>query len=111
MLNGSLLTQAQELAQKASTEAAGLSGAFDSVRQLILDNFGQNGLYAAYIAAAALIVFVASRIAKLTISTLKYLVIPSIALAFGASLLMPYSFAALLPASVTLCSLVLLFKG
>ncbi|HKK20952.1 MAG TPA: hypothetical protein VJ983_05715, partial [candidate division Zixibacteria bacterium] len=103
--------QVQTLAEKASAQASTVTSIFESIRQLILDNFGQNGLYAAYIATAALIVFVASRLAKLTISTLKFLVIPSVALAFGVSLFAPYSFAALLPVSVTLCSMVLLFKG
>ncbi len=111
MLSGSLIAQVQTAAENAAAQAASLSTVFDSVRQLILDNFGQNGLYAAYIAAAALIVFVVSRLAKLAVSTLKFLVIPSVALAFGVSLFAPYSFAALLPVSVTLCSMVLLFKG
>ncbi len=111
MSSGSLLSQIQAIAQKVFAEASGLSVVLESIRQLILEHFGQNGLYAAYIAAAALIIFVATRLAKLAFSTLKYLVIPSVALAFGASLLVPYSFSTLLPVTVTLCSLVLLFKG
>lgn len=95
----------------ASAKADEYSGVLGSAQQFIVEHFGQNGLYAAYIAVAAIVLFVVSRLAKLTFSTIKYLVIPAVALAFAGSFFVPYSFVALLPATVAVCSLFLLFKG
>lgn len=106
-----LLNQAKDLVDQASAKAEEYSGLVGSAKGFILDHFGQNGLVAAYIALAVLILFVVSRMAKLTFSAVKYLIIPSLALAFLATLFLPFSFAAALPVSVTCCSLFLLFKG
>ncbi len=111
MLNGDLLAQARQAAEGAAKKAGELSGAVGSAQNFILEQFGQNGLYAAYIVAAALGIFILSKLVKLTISTVKYLVIPSMALAFVGSFFVPYSFPTLLPVTVTICSLFLLFKG
>ena len=110
-MNGKLLTQLQSLADDASVKADEYSGVIGSIQQLIVEHFGQNGLYAAYIALAALILFVVSKLAKLTFSTLKFLILPSLALAFAGSFFVPYSFLALLPVTVAVCSLFLLFRG
>ncbi len=106
-----MLNQAQALADKASVKAEEYSGLLGSAREFIVENFGETGLIASYIALAVLVLFVVSRLAKLTFSAVKYLVIPALALAFLASLFLPYSFAAALPVSVTVCSLFLLFRG
>jgi len=111
MPSSDLIAQAKEFTQQAGQKAEEYSGVIGSVQQLIVDHFGQNGLYAAYIALAVMILFVVSKLAKFTLSTVKYLVIPSIALAYLGSIFVPFSFAALLPVTVTLCSLFLLFKG
>lgn len=106
-----MLSQAKALADQAAVKADEYSGFLGTAREYIVGHFGQTGLIATYIALAVLVLFVVSRIAKLTFSTIKYLVLPSLALAFLASLFLPYSFAAALPVSVTVCSLFLLFKG
>ena len=106
-----LISQAKELADEAAVRAEEYSGVFGQVKGFIVEHFGQSGLIAAYIVLAVLILFVVSRLAKLTFSAVKYLVVPSVALAFLASFFLPYSFAAALPVSVTVCSLFLLFKG
>ncbi len=106
-----LLTQVQALADQATARADEYSGVLDIARAYIVDHFGETGLIAAYIALAVIVLFVVSRVAKLTFSAVKYLVIPALAMAFLASIFSPYSFAAALPASVTVCSLFLLFKG
>jgi len=111
MLNGELITQIKQIADDAAMKAEEYSGFLGSAKQVILDNFGQNGLYASYIVLAAIFLFVASKLAKITFSTIKYLIIPSLALAFVGSFFIPYSFAVLLPVTVTICSLFLLFKG
>lgn len=111
MLVPKLLSQARELADQASAKAEEYSGVIGSIKGFIIEHFGQNGLYASYIALAVIILFLVSRIAKLTFSTVKYLIIPSLALAFLATFFLPLTFAAALPVSVTVCSLFLLFKG
>ena len=111
MLNGELLTQIKSFADDATVKADEYSGIIGSIQQLIVEHFGQNGLYASYIALAAIILFIVSKLAKLTFSTLKYLVIPSLVLAFAGSFFVPYSFISLLPVTVAICSLFLLFKG
>ena len=87
------------------------SGVFGSVKAVIIEHFGPNGLIAAYIVAAALILVLVSRLAKIGFATARYLVLPAVALAFLGSFVLPYSFFMLLPVTVTACSLVLLFKG
>ena len=111
MLSGELISQVKQIADEATKKADEYSGVLGSVQSVIVEHFGQSGLYAAYIAAAVFILFVASRLAKITFSTVKYLVIPSVALAFIGSYFVPFSFPALLPVTVTLCSLFLLFRG
>lgn len=111
MSSGELLNQVKQVAEGAAKQADEYSGVLGSVQSLIVENFGQNGLYAAYIMAAAFILFVVAKLAKMTFATLKFLVLPAIALAFLGSFFVPYSFLALLPVTVTFCSLFLLFKG
>ena len=106
-----LLSQVQALADQATVKADEYSGVLGAAKAYIVDHFGETGLIATYIALAVLVLFIVSRLAKLTFSAVKYLVIPSLALAFLASLFLPYSFAAALPVSVTVCSLFLLFRG
>ncbi len=106
-----LLTKAKILAEEAIAKAGDYSGLIVAARQYILDNFGQTGLIAAYITLGVLIVFVVSRLVMMTIAAIKYLVVPALVLAFLASLILPVSFGVALPVTVTLCSLVLLFKG
>ena len=103
--------QVQQIVESATESADEYSGVIGSIKEMIVSNFGQNGLIAAYIALAALVLFIVSRLAKLTFSTVKYLVLPAVALAFIGTFVLPYSFVAMLPVTVTACSLVLLFKG
>lgn len=111
MLNGELIAQAKQVAEGAAKKAGEFTDAIGPVQDFISQHFGQNGLYAAYFLVAAFVLFVLSKLVKLTFSTIKYLVLPSVALAFIGSLFVPYSFPVLLPATVTVCSLFLLFKG
>jgi hypothetical protein len=77
----------------------------------ILDHFGAHGLIAALVVLGVLMVFVVTQLVRLTVATLKYLVVPSIVLAYLATLFLPVTFSAALPVTVTACSLVLLVKG
>ena len=78
-----LLTQAKSFVDTASVKAGEYGDLLASVQGFILEHFGQNGLYATYIVVAALGLFLLSLVARLTFSTLKYLVIPSVVLAFA----------------------------
>jgi len=111
MISSDLLSQVSNLAESASQKADEYSGVLGSARELILEHFGENGLIAAYIAIAVLALFLISKLVKLSVSALKYLVIPALALAALASFVTPFSFFVALPVTVTACSLVLLFKG
>ena len=111
MFRETLVAQIEELSDQAVVSADKYSGFIGSIKGLILQHFGPNGLLASYIVLAVLVLVVVSRLAKITFSTLKYLVIPAVALAVLGSFVLPYSFALLLPVTVTACSLVLLVKG
>jgi hypothetical protein len=111
MPRSELLNQVQQVADRATVTADGFSGVLSSVKGFILENFGQHGLIASYLVITVIILLVVSKLAKITFSTLKYLIVPALGLAFLATLFLPYSFAAVLPVSVTLCSLFLLFRG
>jgi hypothetical protein len=106
-----LMNRFQELEQQTKLAAEEYSGVLGSVKGLIVEHFGQNGLYAAYIVITVLVLVLVSRLGRITFSTLKYLVIPALALAFVGSIVSSYTFIGLLPVTVTGCSLVLLFKG
>ena len=84
---------------------------FESVKAFIVENFGESGLYAAYIATAAIAVFVLSKLFKISFSILKLVVVPSVALAFVATFFLPYNFFYFLPVTVSLFSVLLLFRG
>ncbi|MFQ5499143.1 MAG: hypothetical protein ACE5FH_05690 [Candidatus Zixiibacteriota bacterium] len=101
----------QETLQDASNRSEEYASWFDQGKAYIVDNFGSNGLTAAYIAAGVIVLVILSRLTRITFATLKFLVVPALALAFIGSFFLPYSFIAMLPVTVTACSLFLLVKG
>ncbi len=106
-----LITQLRNLSEKLSDWIEEYLGVLGSIKEIIVEHFGQNGLIATYIVLAVLILVIVWRLAKITFATIKYLVIPAIVLAVLGTFVSPYSFFLLLPVTVTACSLVLLFKG
>lgn len=111
MPSGEWLLQARSLADRATEASGDLTAAAVSGQHWILEHFGQNGLYAAGIVAAALGIFLVMQLIRITFAALKYLVVPGIGLALIGSFVLPYSFFFLLPITVSACSLLLLFKG
>ncbi len=91
--------------------AGELSGTFAAARAYILDHFGSNGLIAAYVVLGVIGFLLIYRLVKITISAIKYVVIPSVVLAFLVTMISPYPFSSILPVTVTACSLILLIKG
>jgi len=111
MSNIELLSQIKQAADQASLKAEEYSGVVSSIKAFIVEHFGQNGLIATYAVLFIVAVLLLSKVAKLTFSTLKYLVVPALALAFLATLFLHCSFLVALPVTVTFCSLFLLFRG
>jgi len=81
------------------------------LKALIGEHFGSEGLIAAYLVVGVLTVVLLSKLVRLLIATVKYLVLPAVILAFVGSLFLPYSFTAILPVTASLCSLMLLAKA
>ncbi len=106
-----LLTQIQDVAERASVSVSEYGTVMSQIQQYILDNFGPKGLYAAYISIAAIGILIFWKMVKLSFAALKYMVLPAVAIAFVGSFFLPYTFSTLLPVTVTGCSLVLLFKA
>jgi len=106
-----LLTQIQDVAERASVSVSEYGTIMSQIQQYILDNFGPKGLYAAYISAAAVGILLFWKMVKLSFAALKFMVLPAVAIAFVGSFFLPYSFSSLLPVTVTGCSLFLLFKA
>ena len=106
-----LITQAQHLADQAAARAEEYSSALALIKGYILAYFGPNGLIAACIIVAVLGILILGKLANLTFAAMKFLVIPSVALALVGSIVLPYSFVVLLPVTATVCSLGLLFRG
>ncbi|MBD3402311.1 hypothetical protein GF420_05405 [candidate division GN15 bacterium] len=111
MFDREVIEQARAVADQAAVKAGEYNGTLGEIKHWIVEHFGENGLLAAYIAGGVVLIVLLSRVAKLGFSALKYLVVPSVVLAGLASYFMGLSFAVALPVTVTICSLVLLFKG
>ena len=111
MPTSELLSQLKYAADQATVKAEEYSGVVGTIKEFIVERFGENGLIAAYILVTVLVLMLVSKVAKFTFSTVKFVVIPSVALAFAATLFLHCSFLVALPVTVTLCSLILLFKG
>ncbi len=80
-------------------------------KQFIQDRFGAPGLIAAIILALAVSVLLLAKILHITFDVLRYVVIPSVAVTFVATYFLPYSFTYILPVTVALFSVVLIFKS
>jgi hypothetical protein len=106
-----ILNQIKDAADRASVAAEEYSGIVGTVKGYIVDNFGQNGLIASYVLLGVISLLLVAKVGKLTLTTLKFLVIPSIVLAILATFFLHASFLIALPVTVTCCSLFLLFKG
>lgn len=82
----------------------------DDTRSYIFENFGQEGIYAAYIVLASLIVYVLSKVLNISFTVIKVFIIPSLATAFIASLLLPFNFFYILPITSSIFAVGLLMK-
>ncbi|MCP4565961.1 MAG: hypothetical protein GY841_00100 [FCB group bacterium] len=82
----------------------------DPIRQLIFDNFGQNGLYAAYLLVAAIGALIVFKLIKTCFEIIFFVALPSVLSAFVLTFFLPYSFFYLLPATTALFTLGLVLR-
>jgi len=76
-----------------------------------MDRFGSPGLIAAAILLLAITILLLAKIVHITFDVVRYVVIPSVAVTFIATYFLPYSFTYILPVTVALFSVVLIFKS
>jgi len=111
MLLSDLASVLTGVTEWVTTQSATWGTTIAVAKAWILEHFGNHGLIAAMVVLGVMAVFVVSQLIRLTLATIKYLVIPSVILAYLASLFLPVTFTTALPVTVTGCSLVLLIKG
>ncbi len=83
----------------------------DPIRQFIFDHFGQTGLYAAYMLAAAIVLLLIYKLVKLSFELIFFIALPSVLAAFVLTFFLPFSFFYLLPATVAVFTLGLVMKS
>lgn len=101
---GAGLAQAKLLLKSAPDRAVEAHG-------YLLENFGQTATLAIYLAGVALILLAVFRSVKFSFDLLRYVVIPTTAVAFIGSLVLPYSFLAIAPFAAIVFSAMLFLKG
>ncbi len=111
MTGDSLIVQSAAYLSSMTASSGDLKSLVTAAEQAIHTHFGTNGVIAAYVLTGALGIAVLNKMIKLALSAVIYLVIPALALAWLGSLVLPYSFAALLPFTTGGCSLFFLFKS
>jgi len=82
----------------------------DPIRQIIFDNFGQNGLYAAYLLVAAIVALLLYKLVKLSFELIFFVALPSVIAAFVLTFFLPYSFVYMLPATAAVFTLGLVLR-
>lgn len=105
----SLLAQIQtgDIAQTVAAQAQHL----DPLRQFIFDHFGQTGLYAAYMLAAAIVLLLVYKLIKFSFQIMFFVALPSLLSAFVLTFFLPYSFVYLLPATVAVFTLGMVLRS
>ena len=87
------------------------SGVLSNSYYYIYDRFGIAGVVAAAILVLALTILLLSKLAKISFNVFRYVVLPSVVLAFVVSYFLPFPFDRVLPFAVAVFSVVLLIKG
>ncbi len=92
----------------ASVDPTGLLG---PAVQFIQSHFGTPGLFAAMILSLSILALIVAKLLKIAFNVLRYVIVPSVVVAFIAAFFLPYSFVNILPVPVGLFSVVLIIKG
>lgn len=94
--------------QFVSLDPSGLLGVG---AEYVQNKFGTLGLAAAVILSVVVLTLIVGKLLKILFNVLRYVVIPSIVVAFAATFFLPYSFVNILPAAVAVFSMVLIVKS
>jgi hypothetical protein len=103
--------QIEDIVNQLSANGGGFSNMLETTRAWITDTFGQTGLWVALLVGTVIVLMTASKLISVLLSVLKFFVLPTAALTILATIFLGVSFVVALPASATVCSLFLLFKG
>lgn len=103
-LTGMLLAKVKLFLQSAPERVVEAHG-------YLIQNFGQTATMAIYLAAVALGLLALFRSVKFSFDLLRYVVVPTAAVAFLGSLLLPYSVVAIAPFAAIVFSAFLFLKG
>lgn len=101
----------RSVADFTGVDTSALVSVIQGATEFILNQFGESGVYAAYIALAAITILALGKLLKFSFSILKFVALPSVALAFVASIFLPQNFMYFLPVTVSLSSVFLLFRS
>ncbi|MGB5107164.1 MAG: hypothetical protein WBP29_15215 [Candidatus Zixiibacteriota bacterium] len=87
------------------------SGIIGTGAHYIESQFGTIGVIAALILCLSILTLVVGKLLKILFNVVRYVAIPSVVVAFVATLFLPYPFAYILPAAVAVFSMVLIVKS
>ena len=87
------------------------SGLLGTGAEYIQNEFGVLGVAAAVILTVSILALVIGKLLMILFNVLRYVLIPSVVVAFIATFFLPYSFVNILPAAVAIFSMVLIVKG
>jgi hypothetical protein len=96
------------LKQIVSADPTGLLG---QAVQFIQSHFGTLGLFAFIVLSLSILALIVAKLLKIAFDVLRYVIVPSVVVAFIATFFLPYSFVNILPVPVGLFSVVLIIKG
>ena len=79
--------------------------------EYLVAQVGQTAAFAIYLALAALVLLALFRSFKFSFDVLRFVVVPTIAIGFVGSLVLPYSFVTIAPFAAIGCSTLLFIRG
>lgn len=103
----------QELTLAARIEGLlkALPAQFGTWHEYLLSQLGQTATFAIYLALGAIVLLALFRSFKFSFDVLRFVVVPTTAIAFVGSLLLPYSFLTIAPFAAIACSTLLFIRG
>ncbi|MFH2056866.1 MAG: hypothetical protein ABIJ61_12985 [bacterium] len=103
----------QELTLAARIESVlkALPAQFGTWHEYLVAQLGQTATFAIYLALGAIILLALFRSFKFSFDVLRFVVVPTLAIAFVGSLLLPYSFLTIAPFAAIACSTLLFIRG
>jgi hypothetical protein len=82
-----------------------------ALHSYLVSTLGRTAAIAVYLSVAAIVLLAIFRSAKFSFDLLRFVILPTAAVGFLGSLLLPYSFATIAPFAAIVCSTLLLIRG